>query len=97
MKLTHKLFHRMTNRSCKLQGCSLIYTGMAKDLDVPVLSLTLGTWMYTAIIVDCIAIFPLVIIANRGRNIIFYTVCRKDQQSLFIYCSYLHLRAHFDR
>ena len=42
MKLTHKLFHRMTNRSCKLQGCSLIYTGMAKDLDVPVLLLTLG-------------------------------------------------------
>ena len=42
MKLTHKLFHRMTNRSCKLQGCSLIYTGMAKDVDVPVLSLTLG-------------------------------------------------------
>ena len=42
MKLTHKLFHRMINRSCKLQGCSLIYTGMAKDLDVPVLSLTLG-------------------------------------------------------
>ena len=42
MKLTHKLFHRMTKRSCKLQGCSLIYTGMAKDVDVPVLSLTLG-------------------------------------------------------
>ena len=43
MKLTHKLFHRMTNRSCKLQGCSLSYTGMAKDVDVPVLSLTLGS------------------------------------------------------
>ena len=42
MKLIHKLFHRMTNRSCKLQGCSLSYTGMAKDVDVPVLSLTLG-------------------------------------------------------
>ena len=42
MKLTHKLFHRMINRSCKLQGCSLIYTGMVKDLDVPVLLLTLG-------------------------------------------------------
>ena len=46
MKLTHKLFHRMTNRSCKLQGCSLIYTGMAKDVDVPVLSLTLGIMSY---------------------------------------------------
>ena len=42
MKLTHKLFHRMINRSCMLQGYSLIYTGMAKYLDVPVLLLTLG-------------------------------------------------------
>ena len=42
MKLIHKLFHRMINRSCKLQGCSLIYTGKAKYLDAPVLLLTLG-------------------------------------------------------
>ena len=34
----------MINRSCKLQGCSLIYTGMVKDLDVPVLLLTLGIY-----------------------------------------------------
>ena len=43
MKLIHKLFHRMMNRSCKLQGCSLIYVGMANYLDVPVLSLTVGS------------------------------------------------------
>ena len=42
MKLIHVLFHRMIKRSCKFQGCRLIYAGMAKDLDVPVLLLTLG-------------------------------------------------------
>ena len=42
MKRIHTLFHRMVNRSCKFQGFSLIYTGMPKDLDAPVLLLTLG-------------------------------------------------------
>ena len=42
LKLLYKLFHRMINRSCKFQGCSSIYTGMVKDLDVPVLSVTVG-------------------------------------------------------
>ena len=42
MKLIHKLFHKMMNRSWKFQGCSLIYVGMANYLDVPVLSLTVG-------------------------------------------------------
>ena len=32
----------MINRYCKFQGCSSIYMGMAIDLDVPVLLLTLG-------------------------------------------------------
>ena len=31
------------NTSWKFQGCSLIYTGMAKYLDIPVLLLTVGT------------------------------------------------------
>ena len=53
MKRTHKLFHKMINRSCKLQGCSLIYTGMVKDLDVPVLLLTLGICiMYKLVTMD---------------------------------------------
>ena len=47
MKLVHKLLHRMVKRSCKFQGCSLIYTGMATDLDVPVLLLTLGMYTFT--------------------------------------------------
>ena len=42
MKLIHKLFHRLMNRSCKFQGCNLICTDMAKYLDVSVLSLTVG-------------------------------------------------------
>ena len=42
MTLIHTLFHLLINRSCKYQGCSSIYTGMAKDLGVPVLSVTLG-------------------------------------------------------
>ena len=47
MKLIHKLFHRMMNRSRKCQGCSSIYMGMAKYLDVPVLSLTVGIYWYS--------------------------------------------------
>ena len=43
MKLMQKLFHWMMNRSLKFQGCSSIDTGMAKDLDIPLLSVTLGT------------------------------------------------------
>ena len=35
-----KLFHKMISESIKVQGCSSIYTGMAKDLDVPGLLLT---------------------------------------------------------
>jgi len=42
MKLIRKLFHKMME-SLKFQGCSLIYMGMAKDLDVPGLSVTVGT------------------------------------------------------
>ena len=34
------------NRSCKFQGCSLIYTGMVTDLDVPVLSVTVDTVVF---------------------------------------------------
>ena len=44
MKLIHKLFHWMINRPWKSQGCSLIHMGTAKDLDIPVLSVTLGIW-----------------------------------------------------
>ena len=47
MKLMQKLFHWMMNRSSKFQGCSSIDTGTAKDLDIPLLSVTLG--MYTVI------------------------------------------------
>ena len=39
MKLIHKLFQRMINKS---QGYSSIYTKMAQYFDVPVLSMTLG-------------------------------------------------------
>ena len=42
MKLMQKLFHWMMNRSLKFQGCSSIDTGTAKDLDIPLLSVTLG-------------------------------------------------------
>ena len=37
---------RMINRSCKFQGCSLIYTAMVTDFDVPVLSMTVGIQKY---------------------------------------------------
>ena len=46
MKLIHKLFHKMINRSWKFQGCSLIYVGMANYSDVPVLSLTVGKCIF---------------------------------------------------
>ena len=39
----YKLFHRMIKRFWKCQGCSSIHTGMLKDFDVPVLSVTVGT------------------------------------------------------
>ena len=42
MKVIHKLFHRMMNRLWKFQGRSLIYMGMVKHLDIPVLLLTVG-------------------------------------------------------
>ena len=32
------VFHMMMNESIKFKGCSLIYTGFQKDLDVPVLT-----------------------------------------------------------
>ena len=40
MKLINKLFHKMMNESVKFQGCFSIHMGMAKDLDVPGLLLT---------------------------------------------------------
>ena len=43
MKLMQKLFHWMMNRSWKFQGCSSIDTGTAEDLDIPLLTVTLGT------------------------------------------------------
>ena len=42
MKLIQKLFHKMMNESVTIQGCSSMHMGMAKDLDIPVLLLTLG-------------------------------------------------------
>ena len=40
------LFHRMINRSWKFQGCGSIDTSMVKDLDVPVLSVTVGIYLF---------------------------------------------------
>ena len=57
MKLIHMLFYWMINRSWKFQGCSLIYTGMVKDVDVPLLSVTLGTTSLTRRISSCF--FPI--------------------------------------
>ena len=40
MKRKEKLFHWMVNRSRNFKGYGSIYTGTAKDLDIPVLSVT---------------------------------------------------------
>ena len=42
MKFIHNVFHMMMNESLKCQGCNLIYTGLPKESDVPVFSVTLG-------------------------------------------------------
>ena len=58
MKLIQRLFHMMINRPRKHQGCTSIYTGQARGLDVPVVLLTLRPYASFATLL--LTFWPLV-------------------------------------
>ena len=53
MKLKQKnLIHKMINESPKFQGCSSMHMGITKDLDIPGLSVTVGTLTHSIAIMS---------------------------------------------
>ena len=54
MKFIHNVFHMMMNESLKCQGCSLIYTGLPKKLDMPGLSVPLGIIIFVCAKLGCL-------------------------------------------
>ena len=42
MKIIQKLFHKIIKESVKFQGCSSMHMRIAKDLDIPVFSVSVG-------------------------------------------------------